>query len=397
MFKPLRILQATSVLLLMTGCGATQTTALSSAPPPVANAVRSSASTAQAPASPAASSQPIKAGTSIPGNSPFLQANGTLVPDIQAYALEVSRTRHIPLPHVTALLQNAQYNGTAAKLMTPGKTRIRRSWVTYRKRFVEPVRINRGIEFWSENKAKLDQAAHDYGVPPSIIVAIIGVETVYGRNTGNFRVLDALATLGFRYPDNSRPERSQLFRDQLADLIQLDYEKKLDALTTEGSFAGAMGLPQFMPGSLMRYAADGNNDGRIDLLDSTDDAIVSVANFLRQHGWEPGLPVFAPLALPAYPQALVIGGLYPTYDWAALQAKGATARTSSAHATAAAWQTHKLGVVDLLDEPRNLAEFRTGTPNFFAITHYNRSYFYAASVADLAQALADRMGYGGPN
>ncbi|MGP1614392.1 MAG: lytic murein transglycosylase B [Pollutimonas bauzanensis] len=413
MFKPLRILQATSVFLLIAGCGTTQTSALTPArqQAAAAGAPLESQPANQAPPSPTSPSPSIQSGTSSADGGGFLLASGELVPDIQAYALEVSRTRHIPLPHVAAILRNAQYSATAARLMAPAKARIRRSWVTYRNRFVEPVRINGGVEFWSEHKATLDRAARDYGVPQSIIVAIIGVETIYGRNTGNFRVLDALATLGFRYPDSSRPERSQLFRDQLADLIQLDYEKKLDARVVQGSFAGAIGLPQFMPGSLMRYAADGDNDGRIDLLASVDDAIVSVASFLRQHGWEPGLPVFAPLVLPANPQALVAGGLYPTYDWTALQNQGATLRPQAGNrvdngtaqggpapaGAAANWKNYKLGVVDLLDEPRKLAEYRAGTPNFFAITHYNRSYFYATSVADLAQALADRMGYGGPD
>ncbi|WP_353150747.1 lytic murein transglycosylase B [Pollutimonas bauzanensis] len=414
MFKPARILQATSVFLLIAGCGTTQNNALSSPSAQTASVVSNAGTPSQA-AVPVAPAPSIKAGVSVVGNSSFLKANGELTPNIQAYAQEVSQVRNIPLPYVVAILQDAQYNATAAKLMTPGKTRIKRSWVTYRNRFVEPVRINKGVEFWSEHKTALDKAAREYGVPPSIIVAIIGVETVYGRNTGNFRVLDALATLGFSYPDSSRPERSQLFRDQLADLIQLDYEKKLDGREVQGSFAGAMGLPQFMPGSLMRYAVDGDNDGHIDLLYSVDDAIFSVASFLRLHGWEPGLPVFAPMILPANPQALVVGGLFPTYDWETLQSKGAKIRPMAgnqvdkksqqavlspavaAGTTTSAWKNHKLGIVDLLDEPRNQAEYRAGTPNFFAITHYNRSYFYATSVADLAQALADRVGYGGPN
>ncbi|PLC54945.1 lytic murein transglycosylase B [Pollutimonas nitritireducens] len=415
MFKPARILQATSIFLLMAGCGTTQTAALAPGQLPTATSTPVQLATVtpgQSPAAPAGTDVSIKAGSSTPGAGGFLRPDGELTPDIQAYAREVSSVRHVPLTHVIDLLKTAQYNATASRLMTPGKTRIRRSWVTYRNRFVEPVRINRGVEFWAEHKTTLDRTAREYGVPPSIIVAIIGVETVYGRNTGNFRVLDALATLGFRYPDSSRPERSQLFRDQLADLIQLDYEKKLDARNVEGSFAGAMGLPQFMPGSLMRYAADGNGDGRIDLLYSVDDAIVSVARFLRMHGWQPGLPVFAPLVLPEDPQKLVVGGLYPTTDWATLQTQGAKVRptvgnpmtnetlVASASPTdvpLSGWKSHKLGVVDLLDEPRNTAEYRAGTPNFFAITHYNRSYFYATSVADLAQALADRVGYGYPN
>ncbi len=404
MFKPVRILQVGLLTLLLSGCAATQTPTPLSASPSLQPAPGGSSTNAQQPAlQPQQAPAPIKAGISVPGDSPFVLASGALTPDIQAYAREVSQVRGVPLDHVEALLKSAQYNAAAARLMAPSGARVRRSWVTYRNRFVEPVRIKAGQQFWAQNKPALDQASRDYGVPPSIIVAIIGVETIYGRNTGNFRVLDALATLGFRYPDDSRPERSQLFRDQLADLIQLDYEKKLNAQEVTGSFAGAMGLPQFMPGSLMRYAADGDRDGRIDLEYSADDAIASVARFLRLHGWVPGLPVFAPATLPQNPETLVVGGLYPTHDWAQLQSQGAQARNSAANASRQgaaghpSWQQYKLGVVNLPDEPRHTVEYRLGTPNFFAITHYNRSYFYAASVADLAQALAGNMGYGWPN
>jgi membrane-bound lytic murein transglycosylase B len=410
MFKPVRILQVGSLAIFLAGCAADKTSALAQAPQssPPAVAAPDPRPAIHAPSS----ADSIKAGSSVPGRQGFRQPDGRLIPEIQAYAQEVARVRHVPLTHVETLLKDAQYNATAARLMAPAKTRIRRSWVTYRNRFVEPVRINGGQKFWQQHKSTLDRAAQDYGVPQSIIVAIIGVETIYGRHTGNFRVLDALTTLGFSYPDDSRPERSQLFRDQLADLIQLDYEKKLDARQVTGSFAGAMGLPQFMPGSLMRYAADGNSDGRIDLHYSVEDAIVSVARFLRLHGWVPGLPVFAPVTLPRNPQALAVGGLYPTYEWSQLQKEGAATRplpgtlaeagpaaggNRQSGTVAADWRQHKLGVVDLLDEPRKLAEYRIGTPNFFAITHYNRSYFYATSVADLAKALSDGMGYGGPD
>ncbi len=291
-------------------------------------------------------------------------------------------------------MEQARYDATVARLMTPSTTRIRRSWVTYRNRFVEPIRIKKGLAFWQQHQKMLDKAFQTYGVPPSVITAIIGVETIYGQQMGNFRVLDALATLGFSHPDTKRPERSQLFRDQLADLLLLDHKKELDALQVQGSFAGAMGLPQFMPGSLLRYAVDGDHDGKIDLINNVDDAIMSVASFLRLHGWIAGLPVFAPVTLPAQPATLVKGGLDPSLNWDTLAKQGASVKGTASNLQ---WQRHGLGVVDLLDEPRKLAEYRTGTPNFFAITHYNRSYFYAASVADLADALASQMGYGGPN
>lgn len=397
MFKPLHLLQVAILALVVSGCAARQP---QSSPAPTQPGQERSQGTmpATAPSSasltvdPQLQYPPIQSGVSTPGDHPWVLADGSLTPDVQRYAAELAQTRNIPLPYVQKLLSQAQYNAQAARLMAPSKTRIRRSWVTYKNRFVEPVRINAGERFWRENQGAVEQASKRYGVPASILVAIIGVETIYGRYTGSFRVLDALATLGFRYPDPSRPERSQLFRDQLADLIQLDYLNKLNALETTGSFAGAMGLPQFMPGSLMRYAADGNNDGTIDLHGSTNDALMSVARFLRLHGWVPGLPVFAPVKLPSDAAAFVDGGLEPKLDWATLQQAGATVTTPGNSPSSEAWKNYKLGVVNLVDEPRNQVEYRTGTPNFFAITHYNRSYFYAASVADLAQALSQRIG-----
>lgn len=403
MFKPARVLQVAFVATVLTGCAAPKTTAVS--PPagstqaqPVSASGQAGRSTAKTAAA-SESGSSARNGKTTPearpsqGQDGFLTRNGALLPDIQSYADEVAQSRHIPLAHVASLLKEARYNATVARLMTPSPTPIRRSWVTYRNRFIEPVRIKAGAQFWQEHRARLDSVAKQYGVPPSIIVAIIGVETIYGRHMGNFRILDALATLGFKHPDTARPERSQLFRDQLADLIQLDARRELDARTETGSFAGAMGLPQFMPGSILRYAVDGDKDGHIDLRTSPDDAIASVASFLRQHGWQPGLPVFAPVALPGDAAKLVKGGLEPTYTWEQLRQLGARERQSP---PPYAWREHLLGIVDLLDEPRGTAEYRTGTPNFFAITHYNRSYFYAASVADLAQELANRLGYGAP-
>lgn len=383
MFKPFRILQASLLALALSGCATTKTHPAA----PTAAAPVAGTGAVTTPSS-------IQAGQSISGSTSFQDAGGRLRPDIEAYAREVSQARGVPLPRVEAVLKAARYNATVARLMQPSSIRVRRSWVTYRKRFVDPIRIRAGAQFWMENQATLDAAASRYGVPQSIIVAIIGVETIYGRQTGGFPVIDALATLGFSNPDDARPERSRMFRNQLADLIQLDHEKKLNALEVEGSYAGAIGLPQFMPGSIMRYAVDGDGDGHIDLLYDPKDAIPSVANYLREHGWVPGLPVFAPVLLPPDAGALVAGGIVPSTDWAKLQARGARTRPGAANT---AWQRYPLGVVDLVDEPRNLKEYRTGTPNFFAITHYNHSYFYAASVADLAQAIADNLGLPGPD
>ncbi len=400
MFRPTQLLGLVLAISLLTGC-ATRTQADSEADQDATTTLADTKDQSccdkpeptrsgylpDKPAQPAAPS--IKAGQSQATASGFVQEDGSLKPDIQAYADEVSRTRNIPQPLVEQLLQSAVYNKQAAKLMSPSKTRVRPSWVTYRKRFVEPIRLKAGKQFWQEHAELLEQVQQEYGVPAAIIVSIIGVETIFGRYTGDFRTLDALATLGFRHPDPARPKRSQMFRDQLADLIELHHRGWLDAHTVTGSYAGAIGLPQFMPGSLRRFAIDGDGDGKIDLEGSVEDAAYSVANYLRHHGWEPDLPVFAPVSIPDPAKQLETKGLEPNLSWRKLHEHGVKTRTDQHNER---WQAHRLGMVDLVDEPRDTVEYRVGTPNFFAITHYNHSYFYAASVADLAQQLARQTG-----
>jgi len=222
-----------------------------------------------------------------------------------------------------------------------------------------------------------------YGVPPYVIAALIGVETLYGRQTGKFRVLDTLSTLAFRYPAPERADRVQLFRDQLADLIELHFTTHLNARTLQGSFAGAIGVPQFMPSSIKHYAVDGDDDGRIDLRHSIDDVVMSVGHFLIRHGWQANVPIFVPAQLPSDPATFVSGGLQPSLTWHQLHSAGAKPLQSEA----AAWQDLPLGMIDLPDGHTEHVEYRIATPNFFALTHYNRSYFYAAAVADLALAL----------
>jgi membrane-bound lytic murein transglycosylase B len=222
-------------------------------------------------------------------------------------------------------------------------------------------------------------------VPANVIAAIIGVETLYGEHLGNYRVLDAITSLSFDYPDPLRPDRIEMFQGQLADLIELHYQGKVDATRQLGSYAGAMGIPQFMPTSLKRWAVSANPDRAINLENHVDDAILSVANFLVEHGWIRGLPVFAPVRLPADPAKLVAGGLIPTLTWPELEAQGATIATGAPPNSQ--WMDYPLGVIDLPTSSQNRVEYRTATPNFFALTQYNRSYFYATAVEDLAQAL----------
>lgn len=386
MLKKMRLVKVGFFSILLAGCAASHTSIVQ----PTTNHSLShtnNISPTNKPAVKVLDAHP-KSGNSIKGRKDYFQEDGSLSPYIQEWANELSTLHSIPIKQIESLLKTANYNPQVAKLMTPSHGRIKRSWSTYRDRFIEPIRIKAGLQFWQEHATTIDRIAKQYGVPPEIIVAIIGVETIYGSYTGDFRVMDALLTLGFSYPDNSRPERGQLFRDQLADLIVLDYQNKVDAYNATGSFAGAMGLPQFMPGSLMRYAVDADGDGAIDLYDSIPDITASVANFLIEHGWQPGLAVFAPVELNTQQaKSLVDGGLTPLLDWEQVQQ---TQAIKSPVQEKMAWMDQPLGMIDLVEESRGTASYRLATPNFFAITSYNRSYFYATTVADFAALLAQR-------
>ena len=308
---------------------------------------------------------------------------------MQRFGVEIAAQRKLAEPKVLQLLDEARYNPSVARIVAPvapGQARAPRSWATYRGRVVEPIRIAQGQAFMQQYAAELDRASARYGVPQNIIAAIIGVETLYGKSQGTFRVLDSLATLGFDYPDPSRPDRAEMFRGQLADLIELDLTGRVDARTLKGSFAGAVGIPQFMPGSIKRFAVSARGAQEINLSANMADAISSVANFLVEHGWQRGLPIFVPVRLPASANKLVDGGLKPTLDWPQLQAAGAKLAPGAKDAP---WMRAALGIIDLPEESAGTVELRTATQNFFTITQYNRSYFYAASVADLANALAD--------
>jgi len=346
----------------------------------------------------ATSSGPIRIGPTEPSpessdeSSATALPNGKLRPEVEAFARDLAARNNLPLDQVIGSLSSARYSATVARLIMPSTPdhKVWRSWLTYRSRFVEPKRIRWGVAFWQANASTLSQAEQRYGVPAKIIAGIIGVETIYGRNMGDFRVMDALSTLAFDYPVPDKPERAEMFRGQLAAFITLSLQGRLD-IDTRGSYAGAIGMPQFMPDSIVRYAVDGsgNAGAHIDLANNPADAIMSVGNYLASHGWVRGVPVFAPVALPADALPLVAGGLAPTLDWNYLKASGARLAMG---ASEDAWSRHPLGVVDLVEEARGTAQYRTGTPNFFAITQYNHSYFYATAVSDLADAVAQQVG-----
>jgi membrane-bound lytic murein transglycosylase B len=378
-----RFVQIILVTTLLGGCASQSNSSASGDGKPATNGSQSTGQSASRDADP--DLQP-------PGAPKNGLAASTQRPEVRKFAQNLASTRNLSEPSILKLLDEARYSATVARLIAPvatGEPRAPRSWATYRARRLDPITIGQGRAFMKANATALDQAEKRYGVPQQIIAALIGVETLYGKNMGNFRALDALATLAFDYPDPSRPERAEMFRNNLADLIELDLTGKVNARVLKGSYAGAVGIPQFMPSSIKRFAISASGIQQIDLISNRADAIMSVANYLVEHGWQRGVPVFAPVILPADAAKLVDGGLKPTMDWPQLKAAGATLAANQPAGTQS-WMRGALGVVDLVEESKGTAELRTATPNFFAITMYNHSYFYAAAITDLAAALVSK-------
>ena len=291
---------------------------------------------------------------------------------------------------VEQILNQAQFNARVQRLMTPatGSSTVR-DWQEYRNRLVSPARIDAGVLFWMQNSQTLQAVEAKWGVPAEVIVGIIGIETFYGRNTGNIRVLDALATLAFDYPQ-SHPraeQRAAYFRQELIQFLRLCVENDLDPLTVRGSFAGAMGIPQFMPSSWMLYGEDYDKGTQANLLSSPADAIASVANYLRAHGWKSGLPAWYSVSLQAdgsQMATLLQPDILPTFDVDALKGLGA-------HVTPEG-KNHDglLALVELKNGPRE-PEYILGSENFYAVTRYNQSSYYALAVLELGAQVHQRI------
>lgn len=294
------------------------------------------------------------------------------------------------------LFNHVSYSTTAVKLVTPSPTPSAKNWRAYQGRFIEPVRIAAGVKFWRANQAALTRASEQYGVPPEAIVGIIGVETIYGRYMGNFRALDALTTLTFDYPNTpNRAERQATFRKNLEDLLVWTHDQQIDPTTVLGSYTGAIGIPQFLPSSIVQYAVDFDGNGKIDLRTSPADAIGSVANYLKQHGWESGRPVVWRIAgdtgSQGIAQAAADGAPEPHWSLAQLTKAGMLLDDRSINATAEAGTP--LTVVDL-PTPGRATEYTLGLQNFYVLTRYNRSFFYALAVYQLGQAVKARINAG---
>ena len=318
------------------------------------------------------------AATAQPAPAPPSAARFDLTrPEIAGFINEVVARDGLRRKDVRKVLAAAQPQPKIIEAITRPAEKVS-PWWQYKERFVTPERINDGVQFWTDHRLTLEQAAAEYQVPPEYIVAILGVETHYGRNTGRYRALDALATLAFDYPP-----RQKFFRGELAQFLVLAKENRLDPLSVSGSYAGALGVPQFMPSQYRRYAVDANTDRQRDLWNDWDDIIASVANYLREYGWTPGGPVLAETHLEPDPNFQI------------------EPRNLQLNETVDSLGAH--GVKVLLDVPGDTpalllsAEqpdgpaYRVGFHNFYVISRYNASARYVMSVYDLAQALAQRM------
>ncbi|MEY4663304.1 MAG: Membrane-bound lytic murein transglycosylase precursor, partial [Pseudomonadota bacterium] len=305
---------------------------------------------------------------------------------VSLWATEAAQRLNLDPAWVQKTMQKAQRLPLVEKLVLPAASPAAKDWGAYRARFIEPIRIQAGARFWLRHRATLEKAEREFGVPASIIVGIIGVETLYGQNTGNFRVLDALGTLAFHFPQ-AHPraaERQAFFRGELEQFLLLTSRSGANPLAVRGSYAGALGLPQFMPSSWAKFAVDYDGDGRIDLFTSPADAIGSVANYFKAFQWRPGMPTHYPVTLAPGKtdmDGLLAPDILPTFSVTQFVGKGAALEG------AALQHPGPLALIELRNGP-NEPSYVAGTENFYAITRYNWSSYYAMAVIDLADTVA---------
>ncbi|WP_299728490.1 lytic murein transglycosylase B [uncultured Endozoicomonas sp.] len=297
--------------------------------------------------------------------------------DVNKFIDDMVTEHHFDRSKLEAVIGKAERSQRAIELISrPAEGTM--EWKDYRKIFLTPERITKGVRFWEENSESLAAAEKKWGVPAHIIVAIIGVETYYGRQTGGFRVLDTLTTLGFDYPP-----RQTFFRKELENFLILARDQKLDVEELTGSYAGAMGIPQFMPSSYRAYAVDYTGDEQANIWFSEEDAIGSVANYLKKHGWKYGKGVAVQTRVSGVGVDDVLSdGLKPDQTLAEVQDSGWQITSTGSDA---------LKVLPMKHEGSAGAEYWLGMHNFYVITRYNRSQMYALAVYQLAKEV--RAGY----
>lgn len=303
--------------------------------------------------------------------------------DARALADRLAAEFQLDPAWVFSMLSQARFKESITRFIMPAPTGTAKNWAVYRSRFIDPIRIKAGVNFWRTYELDLRRAEARWGVPADIIAGVIGVETIYGRQTGNYRVLDALTTLGLDFP-KGRSDRSAFFQKELGHFLKLCNEQNMDPTTVLGSYAGALGLPQFMPSSVRNYAIDFDGDGRIDLLRSPVDAIGSVAKYLAEHGWQKDMPSYYEVTPPTDAEALaklLAPDIVPSFSVTQMQTLNAVLPDAA--------QTHT-GLLALvkLQNGDSAPTYVAGTGNFYAVTRYNQSSYYALAVIQLGQAVS---------
>ena len=307
-------------------------------------------------------------------------------PAVREAADSIAQSNDLSRSWVRNTLAQARMLPEVARAVTPAQGPGVRNWQVYRDRMVDPVRVQAGVQFWLRNAQALERAERETGVPASVVVGILGVETIYGKRMGKYRVLDALATLAFDFPAShpKAPARAAYFLQELEAFLVWCQATGHDPLTVRGSYAGAMGMAQFMPSSWQKYAVDFDADGRIDLFDNSQDAIGSVANYLAAFGWKAAMPTHysvqldtTRLDLPALLEKDILPSMRPTQ----------MAERGAILAPQAMQHAGLLALIELVNGEDAPASYVAGTANFYALTRYNWSSFYAMAVIELGQAV----------
>lgn len=306
-------------------------------------------------------------------------------PAAMAFADDLAQRRGLDTGWVREQIGRARRLDAAIRGVTPPPAGVPKNWAAYRARFIEPVRLAAGQRFWLDNRATLARAEAEFGVPASLIVGVIGVETLYGRHTGTHKVMDAITTLAFDFPavHPRAAARTAFFRDELEQLLSLCQRGGIDPHSLLGSFAGAMGWPQFMPSSWVKYAIDFDGDGRIDLFDSPADVIGSVANYFKTFGWQSGMPTHYPVRFdPARLDldTLLAPDILPSFSVENFLANGAVVDGEALQ------HPGKLALIELQNAGAP-SSYVAGTDNFYVVTRYNWSSYYAMAVIELGEAV----------
>lgn len=313
-------------------------------------------------------------------------------PEVQRFIRDVARRRGLDPTWIATVLDQATYQPKIERLMTPKRSKpntrdSRKDWEKYRNIFLGADRLHLGARFWKDNKVYLDKAKEIYHVDPAVIIGIIGVETRYGENTGSWKVLDSLVTLSFDYK-----RRADFFKKELEEFLVFLHQNQLKPFEVEGSYAGAVGLPQFMPSSIKKFGVDFDGDGKIDINKSPADTIGSIANYLHSMGWQEGLPMVIEADISEEQHRKYGGGTTARFSWSRLLKDGLKPLDEKNKYP----DDMQVFIVDFpfyLPGSLELDKiYRVGTKNFTAVLRYNSSYFYAGAVSELATAIAELVG-----